>query len=174
MVRVKVLDVVKANTVDTTVICLCDDRNRVLPIFVRSAKGTSIALGLKKKQLQRPLTHQLVANLLKAAGVEVEEVSVETVREATFYGTIKLRCNGKTQSIDSRPSDAIAIAVNTNSPIYVSEELMEKAEQFPKEVEGPPMKLKGADDIIAELVESQQMLDYQKALADHVNALLAE
>ena len=159
MVTVKVLDVVKTATINTNVVCLCDDQNRVLPIFMGSTEGTAIALGLRKKDLPRPLTHKLIANLLEAVGAEVEEVSVVKIKDATFYGTIKIRCNGKTQSIDSRPSDAIALALNTNTPIYVNEELMETADRFPKESEEPPKKLRGAEDIIRELEESQQMLD---------------
>ena len=103
------------------------DGQRMLPIWVGVFEANAIALQLEAVQTPRPMTHDLMKNLLEEMGASIERVVVCDLRENTFYATIYLRTNQRTISIDSRPSDAIALALRTKSPILVEESVIEGA-----------------------------------------------
>jgi bifunctional DNase/RNase len=103
------------------------DGQRMLPIWVGVFEANAIALQLESVQTPRPMTHDLMKNLLEEMGASIERVVVCDLRENTFYATIYLRTNQRTISIDSRPSDAIALALRTKSPIMVEESVIEGA-----------------------------------------------
>ena len=129
MIEVKIADVIPQTEEDTQayVVLLWDEASdRVLPIWVGRWEGESIALGLSETPTRRPMTYNFMANLLEAAGAELEEVWIETLREITFYAVVKLRSADKLREVDARPSDAIALALRMNSPIYVAQELLEQ------------------------------------------------
>jgi RNA polymerase sigma factor (sigma-70 family) len=136
MVKVTIADIAPREGKDPTtgestrlhvVILLDREGGRVLPIWIGPSEGEAIAMGLKDYPVPRPLTHGFLANVIDAIGATVEEVRVEALREDTFYAVVKL-CSGKTvRELDARPSDALALAVLTGSPIYVAEEVIEKA-----------------------------------------------
>jgi bifunctional DNase/RNase len=85
-----------------------------------------IAMGLSQTELPRPMTMNFMASILKAAGATLEEVRVETLKDEIFYATAKIRSGDTVNEIDARPSDAIALAVATGSPVFVAEEILEK------------------------------------------------
>ena len=100
--------------------------NRHLPIFIGFNEASAIFLARKGISRPRPLTHDLIVTLLKAVGASVKKVIVTDLRENTFFGRIILECNGEIKEIDSRPSDAIAIAVRLKVPIFVVKKIEEK------------------------------------------------
>ena len=119
-------------TLDTStnrfVVILRDDSNkRWLPIVVGSAEAQAIALQLENIDPPRPLTHDLMKNLLDTMGIQISRIIVNDLRENTYYAQIDLNKNGSKKEVDARPSDAIALALRTNAPIFVEEQVMEKA-----------------------------------------------
>ncbi len=111
----------------TIVVLKAQDRDRYLPIWIGNFEGTAIKLQLSGTETPRPLTYDLVANLLKAAGAQVEAVHINELRDETFIGSVYLRANGQTEQIDARPSDALALALRVNAPIFVHENVLEQA-----------------------------------------------
>ena len=119
-------------TFDTTtnrfVVILKDDvHNRWLPIVVGSTEAQAIALQLEKISPPRPLTHDLMRNLLESISINVARIVVNDLRENTYYALISIKDNGSTQDIDARPSDAIALALRMQAPIFVDESVMKRA-----------------------------------------------
>ena len=104
-----------------------NDGERLLPIWVGRFEGDAIAIALLDAETQRPLTYALTAHLLQAAGARVREVHIQRLVEEMFYAEVIVEGPGGRQSVDARPSDAMALALNTNVPIRVSAEVMQKA-----------------------------------------------
>jgi RNA polymerase sigma factor (sigma-70 family) len=117
------------------VLLLDSDGGRVLPIWIGRGEAVAIGMALKEVPVPRPMTHAFTHNLLNATGAVVEEVRVESLRDDTFYAVVKLRVGKKVREVDARPSDAIALAVLSGSPIYAAEEVMERAAIAMDEVE---------------------------------------
>lgn len=105
--------------------------SRRLPIIIGSFEAQSIALEIENIKPPRPLTHDLLANVIENLGGTVVEVIIDELRDNTFFAKIKLEISTMTNEIDSRPSDAIALAVRTGAPIFVSEEVMRVASFVP-------------------------------------------
>jgi bifunctional DNase/RNase len=98
---------------------------RTLPIFIGTPEAAAIAYALQGVAMPRPMTHDLIRDVLESLGTEVERVVVTELRSSTYYAELQLR-RGTDQSVVScRPSDAVAVAVRTGSPLYVSDELMD-------------------------------------------------
>jgi hypothetical protein len=106
------------------------DTNAVLPIWVGIFEANAIMLKIENIETPRPMTHDLIQNILSNMNAKVEKVVVTTLKNNTYYALIFLNLNGKTIEIDSRPSDAIALALRTESPIYVEESVIEQARNF--------------------------------------------
>ncbi|HEY3359890.1 MAG TPA: bifunctional nuclease family protein [Polyangia bacterium] len=98
-----------------------------VPIWIGLIEASAIATELEKIELSRPMTHDLMKTILGAVGVSVERVEVTDLRENTFYASIFLTRDGHTFSVDSRPSDAIALALRTGSVIRVARKVIEKS-----------------------------------------------
>lgn len=103
------------------------DDERFLPIWIGPFEAEAITLELKQVELARPLTHDLLKAVITTMGAKVAYVLVNDLRDDTFYARVVLDSNGRRLEVDSRPSDAIALAVRTNAPIFVDESVMEKA-----------------------------------------------
>lgn len=99
---------------------------RAFPILIGIYEATAIDRGIKEYRTPRPLTHDLICLILGTLEVEVERVVVTDLRNQTFYAKIVLVQDGRTVEVDSRPSDAIAIAVQTGSAIFVEEKVLEE------------------------------------------------
>ncbi len=100
---------------------------RTLPIWIGLLEATAIASELESVSFSRPMTHDLMRNLLEALGRSVSRVEVVDLRDNTFYALIHLLGPEGEISIDARPSDAIALALRTESPIYVAEKVLERS-----------------------------------------------
>ncbi len=99
----------------------------VLPIWVGVYEANAIALEIEKVATPRPMTHDLIKNLLLGLNTTVRKVVVSDLREETYYALIWLEQNGEVISIDSRPSDALAVALRLDCPIYVEEAVLKSS-----------------------------------------------
>ncbi len=143
------------------VVILKDDVNgRWLPIVVGNTEAQAIALQLENITPPRPLTHDLIKNLLDSLEAKVARVVVNDLRENTYYALISLKLNGNQREIDARPSDAIALALRMQAPIFVAEEVMKKASVYEKEPIHQDIPTPELDDL--EKLE----LEMQKAIND--------
>ena len=103
------------------------EKNTLLPIWVGIFEANAIALQIERVDTPRPMTHDLLKNVLTYLDAEVEKVVVNQLRENTFFALIYLKLGSDTLTIDSRPSDAIALAVRTDAPIYVTEDVIQSS-----------------------------------------------
>ena len=103
------------------------EAERFLPIWIGPAEADAIAVRLQDVSVARPLTHDLLRDVLEKLGAKVDSVTVNDLADDTFYARITLRVNGEALEIDSRPSDAIALAVRAQVPIYAEDAVLEKA-----------------------------------------------
>jgi bifunctional DNase/RNase len=103
------------------------DGDRYLPIWIGAVEATAIAFALQGIQTPRPMTHDLMRDLLNDAGVAVERIVINELVDQTFFALIRMASNGETKEVSSRPSDAIALAVRINAPIYAAEEVLDQA-----------------------------------------------
>lgn len=119
-----------------------------LPIWIGLAEATAIASALKKVQLARPMTHDLLHNMIEELGGRVIRIVITNLKENTFLAVIEIVDGDTVKQIDSRPSDAIALAVRMNAPIMVAASVLERAQVTMVEVnsaEGDEIELKGTD-----------------------------
>ncbi len=100
------------------------DGERMFPILIGIFEATSIDRRVKDIPTPRPLTHDLLVNLVETMGGEFHDVVISELREHTYYAVLRVRQEGELLEIDARPSDAIAIAVTCDLPIYVNEEVL--------------------------------------------------
>jgi uncharacterized protein len=100
---------------------------RVLPIWVGIFEANAIALQIENVATPRPMTHDLLRNVIEDLRAVVEKVVVCDLKENTFYALIYIQAGGETVAVDARPSDAIALALRTKAPIYVEESVIENA-----------------------------------------------
>ena len=106
------------------------DGQRVLPIWVGIFEANAIALQIENIPTPRPMTHDLLRNIIQDLRATVEKIVVCDLQENTFYALIYLTVNGDTVAIDARPSDAIALALRTRAPIFVEETVIDNAKTF--------------------------------------------
>jgi len=103
------------------------DGDRYLPIWIGAVEATAIAFALQGVVMPRPMTHDLVKAILDEVGVTLDLIQITELKEGTFYSSIKLSVNGGSYEVSSRPSDALALAVRSNVPIFATEEVIEEA-----------------------------------------------
>ncbi|HZB82379.1 MAG TPA: bifunctional nuclease family protein [Rubrobacteraceae bacterium] len=109
------------------VILKIEDENRYLPIWIGQPEARSILMKLQNQEFSRPLTHDLAFNLVTELGGSLERVTVTELRDSTFFATLHVQIDGRSVEVDSRPSDAIAIAVRAGAPIFAADEVIEEA-----------------------------------------------
>lgn len=100
---------------------------KLLPIWIGPFEANAIAIALEKISTPRPLTHDLIKNILDNLQIKVQKILIHSLKEGTFYATIFLEDGDKVIEIDSRPSDAMALALRTQSPIYVESQVFDEA-----------------------------------------------
>jgi len=136
---------VKFLTFDSTsngfVVLLMDLSNKTgLPIWIGPFEANAIAMKLKKIGSHRPMTHDLIHSILKTLDSQVVKIVVNDLKENTYYALIHLNRKGEEIIIDSRPSDAIAIALTIDAPIFVSDQVIEKAKTIDLEKDEDQLK----------------------------------
>ncbi|HEY3278062.1 MAG TPA: bifunctional nuclease family protein [Syntrophorhabdaceae bacterium] len=113
---------------NTPIVILKDlDDNEALPIWIGLLEASSIATAIEHIQTPRPMTHDLLKNLLDKLKAEVVKIEVNDLKENTFYAVLHVKAEGEKFTMDSRPSDAIAIALRTGAPIFVEESVIKRA-----------------------------------------------
>jgi uncharacterized protein len=115
---------------------------KLIPIWIGNEEATSIAIELENVTIPRPNTHDLIRNILQGVGAAVHRITLTDLRNNVYYATITLRLKGQEHQIDSRPSDAIAVALRMKAPIYASPQLIAKASQVPFSEKGKEETLK--------------------------------
>ncbi len=149
MKKVKVYSVVLIPQLGQYLITLEEvDGIRLIPIWVGPAEGMAIGAKLEGQQFPRPLTHDLMTNILNNLKVKMKKVTVTDLKNSTFYAIITLSYNNKKIEVDSRPSDAIALAIRTNSPIFVNDIVFKKC------------------PIIQKPISEKEVVDFKKQLED--------
>jgi uncharacterized protein len=124
-IEMKIRGLMMDPTANTPIVILKDvDGDRMLPIWVGPYEANAIALEIEKTAPQRPLTHDLLRNLIAQIGATVERVVVTDLIDNTFFAVIDMVADGRRILLDSRPSDAIALALRVDCPIFVSEEVL--------------------------------------------------
>ena len=143
------------------IILLDEEDKRSLPIWVGLFEANAIALELEKISPPRPMTHDLIKKILESLDARVQRVVVNDVRENTFYAVIHLRLGPADITVDSRPSDAIALALRVGAPIFVEEEVVDKARTVEVATETAAGTGKGDDPAkIKEWLESLKPGDF--------------
>jgi hypothetical protein len=141
MLEMRVMGISVDQASGGAVLFLQDDAERTLPIWIGMAEATSIAKELEGVELPRPLTHDLFRDVLRAVGVELLRVEIVDLRDNTYFAELVLRdAQGRTLRVDSRPSDAIALAVRAAASILVHERVLRKTEPERKELPSPTDK----------------------------------
>ncbi|MBI4615572.1 MAG: bifunctional nuclease family protein [Planctomycetes bacterium] len=130
MIPVRLSRILISETSEQQVIWLREiSGERGFPIVIGFFEAAAIDRNVKEIRPPRPLTHDLLARVIEGLGSELERIEITALKESTFYATLVLSRNGDEVRIDSRPSDAIALAAGTGAPILVSEEVMSAAAQ---------------------------------------------
>lgn len=121
MIEMKVMGIALDVRTNSPIVVLHDlDNRKALPIWIGSAEASAIIRCIEGLVVVRPMTHDLVANIIKETGYKVEKIVINDVEKETYYATIYINNGEKVLEIDSRPSDAIAIAMRASAPIYVT------------------------------------------------------
>ncbi|HIC08898.1 MAG TPA: bifunctional nuclease family protein [Aquificales bacterium] len=126
----------------------------VLPIWIGHPEASGIMMVLNNVEFERPLTYELINNLLETVGAVVEKVEISDIKDGTYYATIYVKTPaGEIKEVDARPSDAINIALRTGAPIYVAEHVMNQSkvvvEEIPPQKDGEEQKLPNVGDIVS-------------------------
>ncbi|MCX5817890.1 MAG: bifunctional nuclease family protein [Proteobacteria bacterium] len=139
---------------NTPIVLLKDLEDKdVLPIWIGLLEASSIATALENINTPRPMTHDLVKNILDNLGVKIVRVEVNDLKDNTYYALLHLEVDNKRLVVDSRPSDAIAIALRTNAPIFVEESVIKKSAKVDLSTKGDKVVTEAGDweDILENL-----------------------
>jgi len=154
-------------TTKTPIVVLRDPDNKLnLPIWIGLLEAASMATELEGIKSQRPMTHDLLRNVVAELGATVDAVEVTELKDNTYYAQIEVKTrDGKTIQIDSRPSDAISLALRTKSPIYVAKKVLEVSSELQQAAAEPGSKeqnLAGVSrDKWAEILEKMSPEDFK-------------
>lgn len=138
------------------------EQKNALPIWIGLIEASAIATELEKIELSRPMTHDLLRNILGQLEVKVKRVEVTDLKDSTFYAHIYLDKEGESMIIDSRPSDAIAIALRMNAPIFVNKLVMEKSRKIDLTTENLDSEDKAKKEKWTEILENLSPDDFGK------------
>ncbi len=128
MIEMKVAGIALDAMTRTPIVLLKDSSDRrALPIYIGQDQAKAIVNALEKQKSPRPLTHDLLVNMMTVGQMHLEKIIIHALQNNTFYAVLSVRQGKKTKEIDCRPSDAIAIALRTDAPIWVMEEVVADA-----------------------------------------------
>ena len=146
---------------------------RYLPIWIGPAEADAIAVKLQDVTVPRPLTHDLLCSLIDSLGATVNSIIVSDLKNDTFYAKIILNVDGGLKEIDSRPSDALALAVRVEVPIYVEEVVLDKASILLDQETGKPLpgEIEKGEAVDKGKKPSEEELKKMSAFYDFINTL---
>jgi uncharacterized protein len=127
---------------------------RVLPIWIGQPEATAILLAIEGVELPRPLTHDLLRDVIESLDAYIERIEITRVEEGTFYAALILRAEERSIAVDARPSDSIALAVRTGAPVFVAADVMESA---------------AVSDSSDQVIDEEQELEAFREFLDHVD-----
>jgi len=138
------------------------DGEQTLPIWIGLLEATAIASEIEGVKFSRPMTHDLLKNILDNTDSKIEKIEICDLKDNTFYAYIHLTSRGNTISIDSRPSDAIALALRAHVPIFVSEEVLKKSKTIEKIKEDKPFDSNEKEKRWLDVLEKLKPEDFGK------------
>lgn len=147
---------------------------RRLPIVIGGFEAQAIAVALEKMNPSRPLTHDLMKNFLNAFAIDLHEIIICDLQEGIFYSKLVCSSENDTIEIDSRTSDALALAVRFGCPIYTYENILESAGILMEDTGTSGKKKKGKQEVVLEDKSSGSNEDLKSMTVEELNALLAE
>lgn len=125
--KAKIASIVSLFPLPQYVVVLEDeDKTKLVPIWIGVNEGNAIALEMQGEKFPRPLTHDLMVQILKSLNAEIEKVVISDLKENSYYALIYIKMNGQTMAIDARPSDSLALAVRVHCPIFIDEKVLSK------------------------------------------------
>lgn len=128
---------------NSPIVVLKDEEEKFfLPIWVGIFEANAIALQLENITTPRPMTHDLLRNMINELDAQVTRVVINDLRDSTFFAQIRVLVGGKTLEVDARPSDAIALALRTEAPIYVAQSVLDQAQTITPDGEDQDEKMK--------------------------------
>jgi len=150
----------------TPIVILKDTENKLnLPIWIGLLEATAMATEMEGVKMARPMTHDLLKNILTEMGGSVESVEITDLKENTYYAMIYVNIAGRELAIDCRPSDAIALALRTKSPIYVAKAVLEASSILQQFEEGKEASVANVSNLskekLAELLEKMSPEDFK-------------
>jgi len=126
-IRFRVHGVLADTNSEAQIVILRDEKNlEILPIWVGLSEGNAIRFALEGILPPRPMTHDLLRNVLENFGVKIVKIVVSEIKNNTYFATVYLNARGTELTVDARPSDAIALALRTASPLFVTEEVLKR------------------------------------------------
>lgn len=140
MLKVKIEGIaVDPQSKSPVIILAPENSEKVLPIWIGHFEAWAIAMELGDFDSQRPMTHDLLAHVIKELAGKVEKVEITELKDQTFYALIHVKVDGETKEIDARPSDSIALALKAKAPIYVAAELFKiaRTQGMPEKIDDP-------------------------------------
>lgn len=163
-VEMKIRGLMMDPTANTPIVILKDVvSDRMLPIWVGAYEANAIALEIEKTAPLRPMTHDLLRNLITQIGATVDRVVVTDLIENTFYAVIEMTLDGRRLLLDSRPSDAIALALRVDCPIFVNEEVITSSRNT---IDGSQLELADQDEEDAESDEYDEDSELDESDSD--------
>ena len=164
MIEMKVMGIALDTRTGSPIVVLHDlDNRRALPIWIGSAEASAINRKIKNLKVQRPMTHDLIIDVIKKTGYEVDRIEISDVDDDTYFATIFLQNkNGDEAQIDSRPSDAIAVAIRVDAPIYVSAAVLAEGS-----ISSDAAKDEEEAEEFKNFIQSIKPSDFEKLLKDN-------
>jgi uncharacterized protein len=141
---------------------------RYLPIWIGPAEADAIAVKLQGVEVPRPLTHDLLTSVIETLGASIDFIVVNDLKNDTFYAKVMLAVDGSRMEVDSRPSDALALAVRAKAPIYVEEVVLDKAGILLDKERGKPI---GDTAMTGKAEVSKEELGKMSAFTEFINTL---
>jgi bifunctional DNase/RNase len=145
--------------------------DRYLPIWIGPSEADAIAVKLQGASVPRPLTHDLMRSVIDTLGASVNSIIVCDLKNDTFYAKIILDVDGKQMEVDSRPSDALALAVRVEVPIYVDDSVLDKAGILLDRESGKPITDEGSADLSQGKKVTDEELKKMSAFQDFINSI---
>ncbi|MDC0335376.1 bifunctional nuclease family protein [Pseudodesulfovibrio sp.] len=151
MVKVEIFGLALDEKSKSPILVLKDEDGRALPIWIGAMEAMAISMAINKVPFPRPMTHDLLLNTIHSLGGSVTRVEVTDIEKGTFFAEIIVAMDNDTRRIDSRPSDAIALAVRAECPIHVNESVIEEAGTLYQETSEAVIKTEDSDKWMEEL-----------------------
>ncbi len=163
MIEMKVMGIALDTRTGSPIVVLHDKQNRrALPIWIGSAEASAIIRKIENLNVVRPMTHDLIPDIIQKTGYELDRIEINDVEQETYYATLFLKKGDEVIEIDSRPSDAIAVAIRVDAPIYVTANVLSNGS-----VSTDSAKDEEEAQEFKQFVQSIKPSDFEKMLKDN-------